>query len=282
MRYRTRIVIMAVILASLTAITSAQNQPLTFEVASVRPNASGINRWTFGVQRSGRVFVTNTPLREIIAFAYSIDAVNERFILIGGTEKLLESRFDIQAIPPNHQDDQPPRKEDSLLMLRALLAEWFGLRMRKETRQVPTYVLTVAKPPKLGPHLHRSENDCVTVKAKLRTDPSLVPPPDFDGKHLCVTPYFAFPKPGVITLKEAGPIETFVTHLQAYSDRKIFNKTGLTGNFEWSITFSRNLSDLETPPLSIAAQSELGLRLEEQNRPAEVFVIDALTTPTEN
>jgi uncharacterized protein (TIGR03435 family) len=202
-----RIGMITVMLLSVPVTIAAQNQPLTFEVASVRPNGSGINRWTFGVQRSGRVFVTNTPLREIIAFAYGIDGTNERFSLIGGTDKLLQSRFDIQAVPPSRLDDQPPRKEDSLVMLRALLADRFGLRMRTETRQVPTYILTVAKPLKLGPHLRRSENDCVTVMAKLKKDPSLVPPPDFEGKPLCVTPYFASPKPGVMRCSpKIGPV----------------------------------------------------------------------------
>lgn len=261
----------------------AQNQTLSFEVASVRPNGSGENRGYFQVQPGGRVAIANMPLRQIVAFAYGIDFSLIRFSLIGGPGKVLDSRFDIQAVPPSsHEADHPPSRDDSLLMLRAVLADRFGFRIRKETRSTPSYVLTVAKPPKLGPHLRRSEYDCATVRATAKKDPTWVPPRDFDGNTLCVTPYFSSPKPGVITLREIGPMKLIVNRVQAFLDREIVDETGLTGNFEWSVTFSNNPSEIETAPLPIALQSELGLRLEDRTRPAEVYVIDSVTMPTEN
>jgi uncharacterized protein (TIGR03435 family) len=270
------------------------NQNLRFEVASVRPNISGNNRGTSGVQRSGRVFMTNMPLRQIIAFAYGIDFQLIRFSLIGGPDKLLDSKFDIQGVPASSsQTDQPPRREESLLMLRALLAERFSLRIRKETRPVPSDVLAVANPAKLGPHLRRSEYNCAAAKATRRDNPKWVPPPalDFDGKPLCTAPNFSQPKPGAVTLGDVGPLEGFIKQSQAFFDRKIVDETGLNGNFEWRITFSinpknpttpSNEPDVDVPPIPVAVQSELGLKLEERTRPAEVYVIDSLAIPTPN
>src|SRR5215475_12764716 len=195
----------------------AQNQTLSFEVASVRPNGSGENRGYFQVQPGGRVAITNMPLRQIVAFAYGIDSSLIRFSLIGGSSKVLDSRFDIQAVPPaSHEADHPPRRDDSLMMLRAVLADRFGLRIKKETRPAASYVLTVAKPPKLGPHLRSSEYDCATVRATAKKDPTWVPPRDFDGNTLCATPYFSSPKPGVITLREIGPMKLIVNRVQAF------------------------------------------------------------------
>jgi uncharacterized protein (TIGR03435 family) len=270
------------------------NPNLKFEVASVRPNDSGNNRGTFGVQRSGRVFMTNMPLRQIIAFAYGIDNHLIRFNLIGGPDKLLDSKFDIQGVPASSsQIDQPPRREESLLMLRALLVERFGLRIRKETRQVPSYVLTVAKAAKLGPHLRRSEYNCAAAKATRRDNPNWTPPPalDFDGKPLCTAPNFSQPKPGVITLGDVGPLEGFIKQSQAFFDRRVIDETGLNGNFEWRVTFSINPKspttpsdepDVDVPPIPVAVQSELGLKLEGRTRPAETYVIDSLAMPTPN
>lgn len=266
--------------------TFAQNpapadSTLKFDVASVRLNDSGNNRSTLGVQPSGRVAITNMPLRQIIAYAYGIRFTLLKFSLIGGSDKLLDSRFDVQAVPPSQEPDKPAAKEDSLMMLRALLADRFGLRIRVETRQVPSYVLTVAKPAKLGYHFRPSEYDCATVREKRRTDPTWMPPLAFDGTPLCSSNYTQ-PKPGAVALTEAGSMDDFVGQVQGFLDRRVINETGLTGNFEWSVTFSINPSEQDTPPLPVAIPSELGLRVEEQMRPADVYVIDSLAMPTPN
>ena len=172
-------------------------------------------------------------------------------------------------------------------MLQALLADRFRLQIRKEIREVPSYVLTIAKPPKLGPHLRPSKYDCAAVKSTRKDNPNWAPPPatDFEGKPLCTAPSFSQPKSGVVTLRDAGPLESFIKQAQGHFDRKLVDETGLSGNFEWSITFSinpSNPSDLDAIPILVAVQSELGLKVEVRPRPAEVYLIDSVTMPTPN
>ena len=284
-----RFILCGLLVASIILFPTLAQRPgpndltLKFDVASVRLNTSGNNRGYNQIQPGGGVAITNLPLREIIAFAYGIDFSVLRFSLIGGSSKLLDAHFDIHGVPPRGDGAQrPPRRDESLLMLRALLAERFDLQMKKETREVPTYVLTIAKPPKLGAYLHRSDHDCAVVKAARRNDPNWAPGRSLDDNALCAAPTWSQPKAGVVTLKDAGPVETLIKAIQGHLDRKVVNETKLTGNLEWSVTFSINPSDEENPPLSVALQDELGLKLENRIRPAEVYVIESLAMPTSN
>jgi uncharacterized protein (TIGR03435 family) len=74
------VIAIVVALLSLTRITVAQNQPLAFEVVSIKPNRSADGSWRGGCANgnisstipAGRSVATNASLRTIIAFAYDI------------------------------------------------------------------------------------------------------------------------------------------------------------------------------------------------------------------
>jgi uncharacterized protein (TIGR03435 family) len=254
-----------------------------FEVASVRPQRGNMGKFYYGIDGGGRIVITNTPLRSIIAYAYGIEMQFMRFLLLGGSDDILDGRFDIEGVPPTSaQTDQHVRDQQTLTMLRTLLAERFSLRIHRETRALPVYALTVARDSRLGPKLRRSEHDCVAVRVALRSDPAVTPPRDANGDPLCTTPYFSSPKAGAISLRDAGPLEYFVSQIQAFLDRRVVDHTQLTGNYEWIVTFSNDPRDLELPSIFIALQRDLGLRLEESTAPGDVYVIDSVAMPTPN
>ena len=268
---------------------SAQTPKPTFEVASVRENVSGANKWSFSsgllpnlfgefIRSPGQVNINNAPLRDIIARAYAILPEHDRFILSGGPEDILSRRFDIRAMPP---PGAPP--EHTPDMLKALLQERFKLKVRTETVTRPVYALVVAREGRLGPDLKRSELDCQAFFKLRATSPELAEPRASDGRRLCRGLGFNEPVPGASTMGYASDMKMLVTRIQAMLDRPVINATGLSGSYEWRVTWSgRQDIDAPAPPMRRALEDQLGLRLEQRDGPLEVLVIESIELPTEN
>jgi uncharacterized protein (TIGR03435 family) len=266
-------------LASFPVFTQAPSSQLApaFDVASVKPNTSGEDRSMFSSPPGGVVTITNMTLRMLIVQAYGIELTIERFSLVGGPEGLLSTRYDITAKPP---DGVHPRPQ-VLLMLRALLAERFKLRTHTETRDVPIYAMTVAREGRLGPEIRQSNHDCAALVAAggRPTDPK--PPRDSKGRGLCWNNFDFGPVRGV---RFAGPVASLVTRgAQPYVDRPVIDATGLTGNYEWHVSFTMTPSlESEASSTFTAFQEQLGLKLEPRSGPYEVRVIDSVESPTPN
>jgi uncharacterized protein (TIGR03435 family) len=99
-------------------------QPLAFEVASVKPNKSGDgSRRGIGTPPGGRFMMTDLPLHTIIRFAYDIQDVQ----LSGGPAWLNSEFFDIEAKAPADHISATGRVplEAMRAMTRTLLADRF-------------------------------------------------------------------------------------------------------------------------------------------------------------
>lgn len=136
-----------------------------FEVASVRRNESGTSRGTFRIPESGQVSITNATVKMLVSLAF--DA--ERFTLVAAANSPLLGegltdgpKFDVQAKPP---DNALPGRQR--LMLQVLLADRFHLRVHRETRPTPVYVLKMVRDGRFGPQLARTEDRCVAWRAAL-------------------------------------------------------------------------------------------------------------------
>jgi len=277
-----------VILVGVGITLPAQNPPV-FEVASVKQNPSGESRWTFnlGAPRPpglpatapqlgppGTVTITNAPLRFIIEQAYSLPLQLGRFMLVGGSEKILSMQFDIRAKPP----EGAPQSQ-MLPMLQTLLADRFKLRTHRETRQVPIYAIVVARQGRLGPEIRESRHDCDALRAAGAKPTDADKPVDSKGRDLCWRNIDFGAAQGV---RYAGPLAMLATRgAQPYVDRPVVDATGLTGNYEWQLTFTmRDTPDSTVPSIYTAFQEQLGLKLEPRTGPFEVFVIDSVEMPT--
>ena len=73
-------------------------------------------------------------------------------------------------------------------------------------------------------------------------------------------------------------------------DRPVIDKTGLTGKFDFDLTWRPDLQQVggqgvtnsDVPDIFTALQEQLGLKLESSKGPVEVLVIDSVSRPTEN
>jgi uncharacterized protein (TIGR03435 family) len=97
----------------------------------------------------GRFVSTGIPLRFLIAIAYNVGFQSVR--LSGGPAWInsMDGVYDIEAtaapgaLPAGLANNA--RSERLRLMLQSLLAERFKLKVRRETKELPVYTVTVAK-----------------------------------------------------------------------------------------------------------------------------------------
>jgi uncharacterized protein (TIGR03435 family) len=115
-----------------------------FEVASVKENKSASRQSNFATT-PGRVTATNVSLYQLISVA-SNGAPMPMGTLEGAPNWALTDHYDIIAT----HDSQTSSPGEFQQMMRALLADRFGLRMHQESRQRPIYALMLADGAALG------------------------------------------------------------------------------------------------------------------------------------
>jgi uncharacterized protein (TIGR03435 family) len=259
----------------------AQDAPsMAFEVASVKPNASGPGESYIRRQPGGGFQVRNMTLRDLVTFAYQVQG----FQLVGGPDWIRDDRFDITAkagrdLPPTGFGGTAPE----MLMLRALLEERFRLAVHRETREMPIYALVLARPDgQPGPQLRRSQTDCAALM-KAASAPGAAPPPQRDdGRPLCGLTG----RSGLI-MGGGYPISELPRFFSAQVQRVVVDKTGLTGAWDFDLKFTPQQVaagvDAQVDgaaSLFTALQEQLGLKLEPAEGPVDVLVIDRVQPPT--
>jgi uncharacterized protein (TIGR03435 family) len=267
---------------------SAQ-QPPQFDVASVKPNKSADNRVMIGMQPGGRFTATNVSARQLITNAYRV----QPFQIVGGPSWIETDRFDIAA---KGAGDVPPDQMQA--MLRGLLAERFGLVAHSESRDMPIYALTLARPDgKLGPKMKESTIDCQALMGRGRgaaPGPPAPPPPTAAGG-----PPPCGMRIGPGSLSSGGmAIAQLTQSLGPMSGRVVQDRTGLTGSYDFELSWTPDASigggggplgggGAAPPPSSdggaslfTAIQEQLGLKLESTRGPVDVVVIDKISQPT--
>jgi uncharacterized protein (TIGR03435 family) len=210
----------------------------------------------------------------LVMQAYQVD----RFSLVAAADHPLLAdltsapAFDVQAKPP---DDAPPGTQR--LMLQKLLEDRFRLRVHGETRPTAVYVLTVVRKGRLGPDLAPTEKNCAAWRIASGSNPNLPQPVHRNGTPLC----FGGQQPQypVRLLRNAGDASDIRRQIQAFVDRPLVDETGLTGNFEWTLSFANEPVPTH-PSIFTAVEEQLGLKLESRTAPYQVLVIDSVDWPT--
>jgi uncharacterized protein (TIGR03435 family) len=266
-------------------ILPAQDKDATFEVASVKVNTSGDGNGNMRALPGGRVAATNMPVRPLITFAYMVAG----YQLMGGPGWLTTDRYDLiakleesaVAVQPFIPGSTTPNAMQ--LALRNLLVERFKLRTHRETREMDIYALVMARPGAgPGPGLKPTVQDC--SKAVEAPRPG-APPPGAPGQPFCGIAG----TPG--RLRFGGlPASSFATALSGPAGRMVVDRTGLTGSWDFELTFAvENRGGPDTPPADpnapsffTAVQEQLGLKLEATKGPVDVLVIDSIEKPIED
>lgn len=244
-------------------LSAQQRQPDTaetasFEVASVKPNDSGLQRSEMYWQPSGRLIVANATLKSVIANAYEV-----RTFQIEGPGWLDAARFDISARAP---EGTPDRLRPA--MLRTLLATRFGLVAHFETRERSVYALVALHPDgRLGPQLKKSLVVCSGG----------APSGGFCGLNTSVG------NTGGRIIGGGLPMDRVAAALANFAvDQAVIDRTGLDGAFDFELQFSRlpSTERPDAPSIFTAVQEQLGLKLEPARGPVQFLLIDKVGQPT--
>jgi uncharacterized protein (TIGR03435 family) len=250
---------------------------------------------------AGRVTATNTPLRMLILTAYEL----QDFQLVGGPSWLSSRRFDINAKAEN----PAATMKEMMAMLKTLLADRFQLKAHMETREVPIGVLVVARSDgKLGSNLKVSTANCPSPeeqsqkvqeafsKGGVGALQSLLGNPGDECSLVPIAPG-SDPRAGLGLRMKGQPLSTLVAMLTQMTGKPIQDRTGLTGRYDFELTFDpevllRLISQLgfnipvgalppsNAPALLTALQEQLGLKLQNDRGPGPVLVIDSAELPT--
>jgi uncharacterized protein (TIGR03435 family) len=172
-------------------------------------------------------------------------------------------------------------------MIQSLLAERFKLVVRRETKEMPMYALAVAKS---GPKF----------KGVKESDPNIADPGGRSDLPPGVRPRFMIVRRGRFT-GQGIDMETLAWRLTGFLGRTVLDKTGLKAQYdlklEWvpdenQIAMFQAMGvaegngapppDWQGPSLFTALEEQLGLKLDSQKGPVEMFVIEHVEKPSDN
>ena len=154
-------------------------------------------------------------------------------------------------------------------MLQQLVKDYLKLAVHMDSKEIPVYELQIAKG---GP------------KLKEVTDPAI---PD---QGLMVS---AGPAGSTKYTGRGTAVSRILNQLGYNAGRPVFDKTGLTGRYDFTLTFAREPATpaavsgdapppSEAPDITTAVQEQLGLKLVPAKGMMDVLVIDHVERPTVN
>jgi uncharacterized protein (TIGR03435 family) len=234
--------------------TPALSQPNPVcEVASIKPNQSG-DRPAIRSGAGGRLNATNATSKTLIELAYDV----RDYQISGGPSWLGTGGCDIVATPEHPVDPTPDNIDYFRQMLRSLLADRFQLIITREKKELPLYVLVVAK-------------DGSELKAVAKwQNPTEMRVHGGQGQ--------------LIGEKVSMTVLTQV--LSDIAGHTLTDKTGLDGYYdfklEWRPDETQPPAPGDPPSIFTAIQEQLGLKLESQKGLVEVLVVDRVEKPSAN
>jgi uncharacterized protein (TIGR03435 family) len=253
----------AVVALSCSVFGQSTEKPAAFEVADVHASTpSALAQLSVSGPRSGRYELRNATMVNLITKAYNV--TDDK--VFGGPNWLASDRFDVIAKTPLNVT-----AETAQLMLQTLLAARFGLQIHNDNRPLPTFVMTVGKG---GPKMKKSDG----------TQNGCQPKPPGVSPQTAAIPYREGSCHNVTTAQIA---ETLGQIAGDYLDHPVVDQTRLEGTWDFDIKYTQRnlLAAAGSDGISIfdAVDKELGLKLELQQIPGTVIVVDSVNRkPTDN
>jgi uncharacterized protein (TIGR03435 family) len=270
----------------------------SFEVATVKPSTDGDAVPSVSTLTESRTM--NVTARNLIEQAYRIPwtpGVNQR--VVGGPAWIDSDHYDVDARVDESQAaalsamSNQQQKEQTSLMMQALLADRFKLRVHFESRELPIYGLAVAKG---GSKLAAAKETSMEDDGPQR--PSAVVPSSAEGLRKGI--FVQYRGQEAEMTAKGVTLDQLVHWLAGYSEiggRTVVDQTGLGGTYDFTLRWTRerlsapppsdpsgatSSTQPEAPALFTSLTEQLGLRLISTKGPVEVLAIDHIEKPSEN
>jgi uncharacterized protein (TIGR03435 family) len=244
---------------------STQQQPMaadanpSFATATIKPSKPETPEKAL-VLHGGHLAVTNITLSELITEAYKVNSKQ----IIGTRAWADTDKFDISA----QYGGGEPNENQFRSMIQKLLADSFKLSLHRDKRELQVYALS------------RAGNGSKLAQSSA------------DPKQL---PSLIFADPGKLNVRN-GTMQDFVNVMQlGVLDRPVLDQTGIQGRYDFTLNWTPDDSQFPgmgvriphpadgvyaPPPLPIAIQQQIGLKLEVVRAPVEALVIDHVEKPS--
>jgi len=176
-------------------------------------------------------------------------------------------RYDIDAKAEGAPGQQAMRGP----MLQALLEDRFQLKIHRESREVPAFVLGVGKggPKRLQP---AQDGKCIPHEPGM--------PRPQEGQHFCGLFYPSVDKDGVDVYGiSMGDLCRQFTQL---ARQECVDKTGIAGKFDFHLDAGDGLPVAQTDELVYLIAEQLGLKLDQGKTPSQFVIVDRVERPSGN
>jgi uncharacterized protein (TIGR03435 family) len=252
---------------------------LKFEVATIKladPNAAARNQMLRTAPN--RMSIPSMTLSWMIYTAWG-EGMNTSATVTRGPDWVNRTAYAVEGLA-----HEPATQRQFQAMLRTLLEDRFGLKIRTETKSGSIYAMVLDRSDgKLGPKVQPWDGTCVGGR---------MPSPDDDPAYpRCLSGYIA---PGLrldgATIYSAADLLSLPMS-RTLLGRVVQDRTGLTGRYkmelEYKFTAPRPLDptapvDNSQPSLFTAIREQWGLKLEPAQGPFKVFAIESVHRPAEN
>jgi uncharacterized protein (TIGR03435 family) len=253
--------------AILCLACAAFPQP-AFEVATIKPvdTKNGIMDAGVKVYPGGRIVIHALPLKGLIVAAFDVGY----WQLSGGEDWIDKDIYDVEAKPAAQSGTYSLRHtrdgigdERVRQMLQTLLTERFHLKVRRETKMGPVYVL------------ERGSKNSMLRPTKYMEDKPVMGAPGFSGEIEHVGGHWFLFDVSVAQLAKFA--SDYVLH------KPVVDQTGLEGWFDYREPDAKVAQDNSDPEASFMVFiRDIGLKLTSSKGPVDTFVIEHAEKPSSN
>jgi uncharacterized protein (TIGR03435 family) len=219
-----------------------------FEVASVKLHTIADTEPSTTVFPGGRLTAVNLNVRKMLRNAFNV----EDYQISGAPHWADSTNYDIEARMPAGVGIT---RNDIPALLLSLLRTRFQLRYHRETTELTEYALEVSRDG-LRP-MRNTGSDETSSNTTSRS--------------------------GIVTLQARKiPMDDLAYALRRQLGRPVTDKTGLSGEFDFDLTWSTEEALDSTVPSLFTVLQKIGLRLVSMKGPVEVVVIEGIEPASDN
>lgn len=289
-----RAIACAIALLSLDSAIFAQTATTAnlpkFDVVSIKPHEDeGMSRIGIGINTTpdGLSF-RGGSLDMLLRLTFQVP----RDRLLNEPEWVKSSRFDIEAkvAPGDAPELERLTHQQRWAMLIPALEDRCSLRFHHENRNLQVYTLVVS-------------SGGSTLKEVAPAGSDAGKPGPTGGAQIAQTPTMTISEKGMMIKAHDATIESLVELLSQQIGITIVDNTGLTGRYDYALSWMPNEDSLQLmglripspppegggqsqqvvgPSIFSAVQEQLGLNLEKHKGPVDVIVIDHVESPSSN